>query len=75
MPLFTSKHKRHGPSYSILLVLLLLLSANACTVKHANVTPGLIPRGKMITFQDEQYGEGLFAELKKKNELCTDDPR
>jgi predicted Zn-dependent protease len=56
-------------------VLLLLLSANACTVKHASVTPGLIPKGKMITIQDEQYGEGLLAELKKKNELCTDDPR
>jgi predicted Zn-dependent protease len=56
-------------------VSLLLLSANACTVKHANVTAGLIPKGKMITIQDEQYGEGLFAELKKKNELCTDDPR
>jgi predicted Zn-dependent protease len=75
MPLFTGKHKRHGSSYSILLALLLLLSANACTVKHANVTPGLIPKGKMITIKDEKYGESLFADLKKKNELCTDDPR
>ncbi|MGD8982526.1 MAG: M48 family metalloprotease [Desulfobacteraceae bacterium] len=71
----TGNHEKHGPPYSILLVLLLLLSANACTVKHANVTPGLIPKGKMITIQDEQYGESLFADLKKKNELCTDDPR
>jgi predicted Zn-dependent protease len=44
-------------------------------VKHANVTPGLIPKGKMITFQDEQYGESLLTDLKEKNELCTDDPR
>jgi predicted Zn-dependent protease len=71
----TGNYEKHGPPYSILLVLLLLLSANACTVKHASVTPGLIPKGKMITIQDEQYGEGLLAELKKKNELCTDDPR
>jgi predicted Zn-dependent protease len=58
-----------------MLALLFLLSANACTVKHANVTPGLIPKGKMLTVQDEKYGESLFADLKKKNELCTDDPR
>lgn len=75
MPLFTGKHKRHDPHCSILLALLLLLSANACTVKHANMTPGLIPKGKMITMQDEKYGESLFANLKKKNELCTEDPR
>jgi len=75
MPLFTGKHKRHDPPNSILLVLLLLLSTNACTVKHANVTPGLIPKGKMITIQDEKYGESLFTDLKKKNELSTEDPR
>lgn len=75
MPFSSDKHKRHDPPFSILLVLLLLFSANACTVKHANVTPGLIPKGKMITIQDEEYGESLLADLKKKNELCTDDPR
>jgi len=74
MPLFTGKQKRHDPPYSILLVLLLLLSASACTVKHANMTPGLIPKGKMITLQDEKYGESLLADL-KKNELSTEDPR
>ena len=68
-------HKKHGPRLGILLVFLLLFSANACTVKHVNLTPGVIPKGKMITFQDEQYGERLFANLKKKNEICTDDPR
>jgi predicted Zn-dependent protease len=68
-------HKKYGPLLSILLVFLLLLSANACTVKHAHVTPGVSPKGKMITFQDEQYGEMLFADLRKKNELCTDDRR
>ena len=75
MSLFTGMHKRYGPRHGILLAFLLLLSANACTVKHANVTPGLIPKGKMITIQDEQHGESLFTDLKKKNELCTDDPR
>jgi predicted Zn-dependent protease len=75
MPLFTGKHKRHDTPGSILLAVLLLLSANACTVKHANVTPGLIPKGKVLTIQDKEYGESLFADLKKKNELCTEDPR
>ncbi|UCB51046.1 MAG: M48 family metalloprotease [Deltaproteobacteria bacterium] len=68
-------HKKYGPRLILLLVILLLLCANACTVKHANVTPGVIPKGKLITLQDEQYGEILFADLKKKNELCTDDRR
>jgi predicted Zn-dependent protease len=75
MALLTGKHKRHAPPNSILLVLLLLLSTSACTVKHANVAPGLIPKGKMITIQDEKYGESLFADLKKKNDLSTEDPR
>jgi predicted Zn-dependent protease len=75
MPLFTGKHTRHDPPNSILLVLFLLLSTNACTLKHANVTPGLIPKGKMVTIQDEKYGESLLADLKKKNELSTEDPR
>lgn len=67
--------KKCGPGLSPLLVFLLLLFVNACTVRHAHVTPGMIPKGKMITFQDEQYGEMLFVDLKKKNELCTDDFR
>lgn len=75
MPPSADTHKKHGPLLSILLVFLLLLSANACTVKHANLTPGVIPKGKMITFQDERYGEMLFADLKKKNEICPDDRR
>ena len=75
MPIFTGQHKRHDPPYSLLLVFLLLFSTNACTVKHAHVTPGLIPKGKMITIQDEQFGQSLFTDLKKENELCPDDPR
>ena len=75
MPPCTGNHKKHGPRRGILLAILFLLSANACTVKHANVTPGLIPKGKMITLQDEQYGQLLFTDLKKKNELCTEDRR
>ncbi|MGD9038926.1 MAG: M48 family metalloprotease [Desulfobacteraceae bacterium] len=75
MPLFTGKHRRHDPPSGTLLLVLFLLSTTACTVKHANVTPGLIPKGKLITIQDEKFGESLFADLKKKNELCTEDPR
>ena len=60
---------------SILLMFLLLLSTHACTVKHAAVTPGMIPKGKMITLQDDKYGQMLFTDLKKENKLCSDDPR
>ncbi|MGD9074250.1 MAG: M48 family metalloprotease [Desulfobacteraceae bacterium] len=75
MPPCTDNHKEYGPRHGILIAILFLLFANACTVKHANLTPGLIPKGKMITLQDEQYGQLLFKDLKKKNELCTEDRR
>jgi predicted Zn-dependent protease len=75
MPHSVDNDKKYGPRHGILLAILFLLSANACTVKHAHVTPGLIPKGKMITLQDEQYGQMLFTGLKKKNELCTEDRR
>lgn len=71
----TGNHKKCDIRHSILLVFLLLFSANACTVKHATVTPGMIPKGKMITLQDDKYGQMLFTDLKKDNELCSDDPR
>jgi predicted Zn-dependent protease len=35
----------------------------------------MIPKGKMITLQDDKYGQMLFTDLKKENELCSDDPR
>lgn len=71
----TGNHKKCDIRYCILLVFLLFFSANACTVKHATVTPGMIPKGKMITLQDDKYGQMLFTDLKKENELCSDDPR
>lgn len=75
MPLRTGHHKKCDIRLSILLVFLLLFSANACTVKHATLTPGMIPKGKMITLQDDHYGQMLFTDLKNDNTLCSDDPR
>ena len=72
---FTGKHRKCDIRHSILLLFLLFFCANGCTVKHSMVTPGMIPKGKMITLQDDKYGQMLFTELKKENELCSEDPR
>ena len=59
----------------ILLSCLAPVLFSACTVKHAPVQPGMIPKVNDAVPGEEEYGQRLFKALCKKHKLDSSHPR